>query len=89
MKDYEEVFDNMMRGISLAFHFADFSNNFVKSNVNVSNKSFIQDNVPGEVIDTFRCLKVNFLDHVRKFYKNRKTIQVEFRIYSNNFLKGI
>jgi hypothetical protein len=23
MKDYEEVFDNMMRGISLAFHFAD------------------------------------------------------------------
>jgi hypothetical protein len=89
MKDYEEAFDNMMRGISLAFHFDDFSNNFVKSNVYVSNKSFIEGNVPGEVIDTFRCLKVNFLDHVRKFYKNRKTIQVEIRIYSSNFLKGI
>jgi hypothetical protein len=57
MKDYEEVFDNMMRGISLAFHFADFSNNFVKSNVNVSNKSFIQDNVPGEVNGYFQMSK--------------------------------
>jgi hypothetical protein len=87
MKDYQYTFDNMTRGIHLAFHFADFSNNFVKTNIYVPNKSFIPDNVPEEVIDTFRCLKINFLDQVRDFYKNRKLFRCNLESGQRVFLK--
>ncbi|KAJ3616098.1 hypothetical protein Zmor_012060 [Zophobas morio] len=87
MKDYQYAFDNMTRGIHLAFQLADFSNNFVKTNIYVPNKSFIPDNVPEEVIDTFGCLKINFLDQDRDFYKNRKLFRWNLESGQRVFLK--